>query len=950
MLKKFLILTVALVGLCVWGNEAFAEETDPQVGTQAKGTFFRAVLVDSLTKAPIEFATFHAKYVGDKQPRKFALTDDKGVAVLQGLPVGRATITVEYMGYKTKKFTFDIKKGANEYGELVISEDNNVLDAVVVSGVANQMVVKRDTIEYNASSFKVNDTDMLEELIKKLPGVEVDANGTITANGKEIKKVMIEGKEFFLDDPNLATKNLPAKIVEKVRVVERKSEQAQFTGIDDGDEEMVLDLGIKAGMMKGWFGNLGGGLGNPLANDGDMKYESAAMIGRFTDKSQVSIIGNLNNTNNRGFTDVAGNMMGQMRMGGRGGWNSKGITTSWMGGINANKNFKKQDSDIQGNLMYSGSDKLVEETMDRTTILGPDRILYNYEKGYDKTYTDGIRFGGEFDYKFTELTSILVRPNINIGKGDYESFNEFNTRTNMDSTNKGYSRNWGDNHNQSVGTNVILRQKFNRPGRTMSLSVNFNHSNNESDGYNYSKTEYFKNNVVDSTAIVDQQFSRKNLSNVVAARLSYIEPLGKNYFLEGAYRYSYRMNESDKNTYSKDASGAYTVLDEMYSTNYGNTIIQQQAELNIMKQEDKYNISIGASVQPTKTISEGKGRDTTYSVVNFSPIARIDYRFTEDKFLRVRYRGRTSNPSISQMMPINDNSDPLKVVEGNPNLKPEFSHSLSTEYRANNRRTFTWFSVGADATYTQDDIVSRREYREDGVQVSKYVNTNKGVYSVNGRIMYNGKIGNSNFSINTFTRAGVNNSISYVNEKGKYVENETQNFTVMESLRLTYRNDWAEIIAGGRVNYRNAQYSVASMDDVTTWTNALTGSVNLTIPGGLNFTSDINHTWYIGYDQGYDKPNTVWNASISKTLFKNAATLKFKVYDILKQDRTTSVTTSENYVQNLTSNTLGQYFMVTLTWRFGNFGDMRKGGMRMGGGPMGGRGPMGGPMGGPGRR
>ena len=950
MLKKFLILTVALVGLCVWGNEAFAEETDPQVGTQAKGTFFRAVLVDSLTKAPIEFATFHAKYVGDKQPRKFALTDDKGVAVLQGLPVGRATITVEYMGYKTKKFTFDIKKGANEYGELVLSEDNNVLDAVVVSGVANQMVVKRDTIEYNASSFKVNDTDMLEELIKKLPGVEVDANGTITANGKEIKKVMIEGKEFFLDDPNLATKNLPAKIVEKVRVVERKSEQAQFTGIDDGDEEMVLDLGIKAGMMKGWFGNLGGGLGNPLANDGDMKYESAAMIGRFTDKSQVSIIANLNNTNNRGFTDVAGGMMGEMRMGGRGGWNSKGITTSWMGGINANKNFKKQDSDIQGNLMYSGSDKLVEETMDRTTILGPDRILYNYEKGYDKTYTDGIRFGGEFDYKFTELTSILVRPNVNIGKGDYESFNEFNTRTNMDSTNKGYSRNWGDNNNRSVGTNVILRQKFNRPGRTMSLSVNFNHSNNESDGYNYSKTEYFKNNVVDSTAIVDQQFSRKNLSNVVAARLSYIEPLGKNYFLEGAYRYSYRMNESDKNTYSKDASGAYTVLDEMYSTNYENTIIQQQAEFNIMKQEDKYNISIGASVQPTKTISEGRGRDTSYSVVNFSPIARIDYRFTEDKFLRVRYRGRTSNPSISQMMPINDNSDPLKVVEGNPNLKPEFSHSLSTEYRANNRRTFTWFSVGADATYTQDDIVSRREYREDGVQVSKYVNTNKGVYSVNGRIMYNGKIGNSNFSINTFTRAGVNNSISYVNEKGKYVENETQNFTVMESLRLTYRNDWAEIIAGGRVNYRNAQYSVASMDDVTTWTNALTGSVNLTIPGGLNLTSDINHTWYIGYDQGYDKPNTVWNASISKTLFKNAATLKFKVYDILKQDRTTSVTTSENYVQNLTSNTLGQYFMVTLTWRFGNFGDMRRGGMRMGGGPMGGRGPMGGPMGRPGRR
>ena len=950
MFKKFLIIAVALVGLCVWGNEAYAEESDPQVGTQAKGTFYRAVLVDSLTKAPIEFATFHAKYVGDKEPRKYALTDEKGVAVLQGMPVGRATITVEYMGYKTKKFTFDIKKGANEGGTILMSEDNNLLDAVVVSGVANQMVVRKDTIEYNASSFKINETDMLEELIKKLPGIEVDANGTITANGKEIKKVMIEGKEFFLDDPNLATKNLPAKIVEKVRVVERKSEQAQFTGIDDGDEEMVLDLGIKAGMMKGWFGNVGGGLGSTLVGESDLKYEGAAMIGRFTDKSQISIIGNYNNTNNRGFTDVAGNMMGEMRGGGRG-WNSKGVTTSWMGGINANKNLKAKDSDIQGNLMYSGSDKLVEETMDRTTILGPDRILYNYEKGYDKTFTDGVRFGGEFDYKFNDYTSILIRPSINVGKGDYESFNEFNTRTNMDSTNRGWSRNWGDNDNQSIGTRFILRQKFNRPGRTMSLSVNYNFSNNESVGYNQSETYYFDNNVVDpdATAIVNQKVFKQNKSNVIAARLSYIEPLGKNYFVEGAYRYSYRVNQSDKETYSWK-NGDYSEFDADYSTSYENTIIQQQAELNIMKQEEKYNISIGASAQPSKTISEGRGRDTSYSVVNFSPIARIDYRFTDDKFLRVRYRGRTSSPSINQMMPIKDNSDPLKVVEGNPDLKPSFSHSLSTEYRANNRQTFSWFSVGADATYTQDNIVSRRRYTDEGVQISDYVNTNKGVYSVNGRIMYNGKIGNSNFSFNTFTRAGVNNNISYVNEKGKFVENETQNFTVMESLRLTYRNDWAEIIAGGRVNYRNAQYSVASMDDVTTWTNAITGSVNFTIPGGLNITSNIDHTWYIGYDQGYDEPNTVWNASISKTLFKNAATLKFTMYDILKQARTTSVTTTENYVQNLTSNTLGQYFMVTLTWRFGNFGDMRKGGMRMGGGPMGGRGPMGGPMGGGFRR
>jgi hypothetical protein len=362
-----------------------------------------------------------------------------------------------------------------------------------------------------------------------------------------------------------------------------------------------------------------------------------------------------------------------------------------------------------------------------------------------------------------------------------------------------------------------------------------------------------------------------------------------------------------------------------------------------MKQEEKYNITIGGNMQPSTTKSVGQGRDTSYSVVNFSPAARIDYRFSDSKFLRVRYRGRTSQPSINQLMPVNDNSDPLKITEGNPNLKPEFTHSLSTEYRTNNRAKFSFFSVGADFSLTQDDIVAKKEYREDGVMVSTYENTGKSVYSASGRIMLNTPIAKSNFSINSFTMVRYNNGISYVMSSGDWMENTTTNFNISEMLRLTYRNDWAEVIVGGRVNYRNAWYTVNSMEDVSTWTNSINGSFNFTIPGGLNLRSDINHTFYIGYDEGYNEPTTVWNAEVSKTLFKNAATLKFKVYDILKQSRNTSVTTAENYVQNVTNNTLGQYFMVTLTWRFGNFGDMKKGGMRggMGRGPMG-RGPMGG--------
>jgi len=285
----------------------------------------------------------------------------------------------------------------------------------------------------------------------------------------------------------------------------------------------------------------------------------------------------------------------------------------------------------------------------------------------------------------------------------------------------------------------------------------------------------------------------------------------------------------------------------------------------------------------------------------------------------------------------------LKQTVGNPNLDPEFTHSLSTEYRSNNRRKFSFFSAGADFSFTQNDIVAKKYYTEEGVQISTYENADKNVYSASGRIMLNTPIAKSNFSINSFTMVRYNNGYSYVMDAGDWTENETTNLNISEMLRLTYRNDWAEIIVGGRVNYRNAWYTVSSMDDVSTWTNSINGSVNFTIPGGFNLVSDINHTFYVGYDEGYNEPTTVWNASLAKNLFKNTATLKFKVYDILKQSRNTSVTTTENYVQNVTNNTLGQYFMVTLTWRFGNFGNQRGGGMRMGGPGRGmGRGPMGG--------
>ena len=938
-----LVLTIALATLA--GQLLYAQT---QSGT--RGQSIKVTVLDSLTKTPIEFATLSATAEGAEKPVKYGLTDANGVVSLTGLRPGKYTIKFEYMGYKTKNVPFEIVRGTNEINPLYVSEEVNMLNAVVVSDVGNQMQVRKDTIEYNASSFKVNDSDMLEELLKKLPGVEISSDGTITANGKTINKIMIDGKTFFLDDPQLATKNLPAKIINKVRVVERKSDQAQFTGIEDGEEETVIDLNIRPGMMNGWFGNVAGGYGRDLIKVGDKsnnRYEAAAMLGRFTSKTQIRLIGNANNTNNRGFHEVAASMMGSMRggvgMGGGGGHNftGNGITTSWMAGVNANTEVSDKLK-ISGNYLYSGSEKNVTEKKDKQTFLSEDRVMNTSESGYDITKTQGHRAGAEIDWKLGENTSILFRPSFNFGSGNFDSYNEFSTTTDGTATNKGYSQSFGDNNSKRANGNLLFRQRIGKPGRTFSINFSYSLSDNKTDGYNQSLTEYYS---LGTSSTQDQQYTSESKSWSLGARGSYTEPLGRNYFVEASYGYTYNKSNSDKATYDKDGAGEYTIANDEYSSNYENVFITQRVGLSFMKQEEKYNITIGANLQPSSTRSFGTTgikniqtlRDTTYSVLNFAPSARFDYKFSDTKFLRIRYRGRTTQPSISQLVPIPDNTDPLNITEGNKDLNPEFSHNLYLEYRTNNMQKMRWFSTFLTTSYTTDKIVNRIWYDDAGVRYTQPYNDNTGIYSVTGRIMFNTRIAKSNFSVMSFSNIGFNNGVSFVmdNTAQDYVKNITKNLTLRENLRFTYRSNSLEVTAGGRVSYSKAWYSVATTNKNATWTNAIVGSVNATLPAGFNITTDVNYTWYIGYGEGYGDPKTIWNAEISKTLFGSAATLKVKIYDILKESRNLSRTTTDNYIQDVQNNTLGQYVMVSLVFRFGKFAGQSMGPGRGHGGMMG---------------
>lgn len=968
----------------------------------------RMHLVDAASGAPVGFATASLTVKGEKTPVKYVLSDSEGKAVLQKVKKGTYVLKAELLGYKPLEMEVKVEKEL-DLGTLKMSEDAELLDAANVSAVGNPIIVKKDTIEYNASSFKTSDNDMLEDLLKKLPGVEVNSDGTITANGETITKITIDGKTFFLDDPQLAAKNLPAKMIEKVKVVERKSEQARFTGIDDGQEETIIDLSVYKGMMNGWFGNVMAGGGHDMPDKGyytdsksalkdGWRYQGAGIVGNFKEDSQISIILNANNTNNRGFNDLAGGMMRGMRgggggmgrgMGGFGGGN--GITSSWMGGLNGAWDLFGGDMELSGNYLYNGSDSYVEEESSKITYMEDGSRLLNDNTGTSTNASQGHRFGIRLDHEFSENTSILFEPQFNFGSGSYSERSDFSTRTARGAdttfTNRGFNDNRGDNDNWSASGRLLFRQRLGKPGRTISANINYSFSNNEMTGFNQSLTQTdFNSDGVYDDEIVNQRFDQLSTSSSLSGRLVYTEPLAKTLFLEASYQYSWNINESGKDTYNSGSDNYdmsymiydYTgeVYDPTYSSSIVNRYINQRAGLTLSWQKEKINAQIGAQLNPTNTYNETNGKSYNSKVLNWSPEARVRYMFNDNTNIMVFYNGRSAQPSTSQLMPVPDNTNPLNISLGNPYLEPYFNHNLRSNFRYTNMTSFTSVNASINGSLVQDAITNAQWYDQAGTQYSIPVN-GPGTGSVNGHVMVNSPIGLSDFSIMSMTNARYNQSVSYIGtgalasdkyydaenalfdydlfhkdfpdlgNTDAFTKNRIQTMGITQMLRLTYRNDFVELVAGGRTNMSKSWYTMNAANQKATWNNNVSFEMNWTLPFGMNLISDLNYNWYNGYTTPQE-PEFILNAEITQLLFNKTCTLALRAYDLLNQAKNLSVTDASNYHQEVRNNTLGRYIVVSFTYRFGTFGGNRghrgPGGMRGRPGGMG-RGPMGPPMG-----
>ena len=767
--------------------------------------------------------------------------------------------------------------------------------------------------------------------------------------------------------------------------------------------------------MNGWFGNIMVGGGHDAPDKGyyteentfwedGWRYQGAGILGNFKENSQISIIVNANNTNNRGFNDLAGGMMRGM-MGGGGGMgrmgggmmggagmfgSGNGITSSWMGGLNGAWDLFGDDMELSGNYLYNGSNNYVEETSSKTTFMENGSRLLNDNNGYSTNGSQGHRFGIRLDHKFSESASLLFEPQINFGSGSYTQHSDFSTRTAMGAdttfTNSGFSDNLGDNQNWTASGRLLYRQRLGKAGRTLSAQLNYNFSNNEMVGFNQSLTStdlnadgHYENE------IVNQRYDQLSKGSSLTGRVVYTEPLTQNLFLEANYEYAWNKNVSGKDTYNSglndilDGALIYNPEGESYDATYSSSIlnryINQRAGVSFTWQTDKINAQLGAQVNPTNTHNETNGETYDEKVVNWSPAARIRYSITDNMQLTFNYDGRSSQPSTSQLMPVPDNTDPLNVSLGNPNLTSYFNHNIRAMYRFTDMRTFTSLNASINGGMVQDAITNAQWYDKSGAQYSIPVN-GPGTGNVNAMIMANAPIAKSGFSIMTNTNARYNHSTSYIgsgaldtdkyydaanadfnyalfnqeyadlSKTDDFVTNKIRTMSISEMLRLTYRTDVLELVAGARTNVSKSWYTMESANTKATWNNNASFSVNWTLPFGMNLISDLNYNWYYGYTTE-QKPEFILNAEITQLVLNNKATIALRAYDILNQAKNLMVTDASNYHQEVRNNTLGRYIVVSFTYRFGTFNNRRGGGQR-GGGPRGAGGPPAGmPMGGP---
>lgn len=893
-------------------------------------------IVESDSNEPAAQATVQLLALPDSAYAAGIASNEKGWFTLPKVKAGKYLLKISYIGFRTKFVPVQLANNvpAKKVGTITLEPDAVMLGEAVITAEAPPVTVKADTTEYSAAAYPVPQGSMLEDLVKKIPGAEVDEDGKITINGKEIKKIMVDGKEFFSDDPKVSMKNLPANMIEKVKAYDKKSDMARITGIDDGEEEAVLDLTVKKGMKKGWIGNLIAGYGSKD------RYEGGAMISRFKDDASLTIIGSANNTNNKGFSEFGDAGQG---MGGNAG---AGITTAQSLGVNFAKDTKKLQ--VGGNVQYGHSNNDARRTTSSETFLG-ETSSFSQSNNFSNRNRHDFRVDFRLEWRPDTLTTIIFRPNGSYSQTESDNTSWSKTENNSHApVNEKDASSSSKSHNYSFNGSLMAFRRLNSKGRNLALRARFGYSDNESDSYSFSDTKFYE--VGDSTSTIERYTDRTGDSRNWSISASYTEPVFKNHFLQLRYEFAHRKQLSQSLVYDSINKYPYPQYiehgyDNDLSTRVENFYDTHTADVSVRGIYTKMMYSVGVGLTPQSSLSKTtigpnyKKNLPEQNVLNWAPSVMFRYMFNKQHVLMFRYRGRSNTPNIQDLQEVIDITDPMNLRYGNPNLKPSFNNDFSLFYRRFIPESMRSYSANLFYTNTLNSVANRMTYDpQTGARIYKKENVN-GNWQARGYFSFNTPLKNKKFTLSSNTNARYSDAVSYTSvgnaKKSDQELSTTHNLGLGERFTGSYRSEAFDVSLSASANYNLVRNSKQENSNRETFDYYVGGNTNVNLPWEVSISTDINCRFKNGYTGGLNNNEVMWNAQISKNFLKNnSGTLRFKIYDILKQQSSLSRSISETMMSDTEYNTLGSYFMVHFVYRFNTLGGKGPNG-RGGHGPRG---------------
>lgn len=887
----------------------------------------KGILKDKLSQEPLEAATVFVETTKDTTLVTYTITNSKGVFELEGRTAEKeVALNISFIGYKSYRKVFDISQGPVNVGDVLLDFATATLDEVVVKS-RSPITVKKDTLEFNVKSFKTKKDANIEDLLKELPGVEVDEEGKIRVNGKEVNKILVNGKPFFGDDPTIATRNLTKEIVEKIQIVDTKTDDEAFSGEAGDSENKTINLTIAEENNKGVFGRVNAGGGT------DDRFEYAGIVNVFDNERRISVLAGGNNINSPGFSfgeiqKMFGNggssfisSNGSFGIGGRSFGGGSGIVNSRNAGANYADEITEK-FDVSTDYFYSGANSNNETRTERESIL-PDSRFFTNSNSRDNINSDNHDINANFNIKVDSTFLINIRPSFGLSRNraafgnDEQSFNE-----NGEQVNTSQLSTREESTGRNFENNLSLTKRFGDKGAFVKVRFANELEREESEEFLVSQVEIFGENssLDERNQLTDGETSLDGINGGVTYRLPLIS---KKLFLDAELQYRNDRRDRRRSTFDFDnTTQTYTVFNELLSTDFSSRNIRTTPELSLSYNDEKLRLSLGAGYVLRTIANEDMLRPELNIEQDFQAIelsSYFNYRFSPKMSTYMGYNLNNAPPNVSQLNPFLDVSDPLNTVQGNPDLAPSNTHRLYAGFNNYDFQKGGGYYANLNGNITNDAVTSRTIVDENLVRSTTFVNVD-GNYSVNASAGYDKSIKLD--SIRTF-KYGVglygnfNRNVNFNN--GVQYASKTRSLTPNANLSFSWKGLF-EIRPRYNVSFSTTQFGIDAFEDQEFLNHNLRINTSFFAIKHVEWRNDMLYNYNPNVADGFQKSSWFWNTTVAYSFLKDNATLTFKIYDVLNQNTNARRTANANFIQDVQSTVLEQYFMLSFSWKFNTLG------------------------------